>query len=100
MKNVHLACSEAFDVQLKNSGSSRLVGNVPYKEQFYPDIAPLKKRRFPICRPSLNIGMGIHFDRFGLCLSCLRAVTDVLTTRSEAFETSIFLTVVEKHGVY
>ena len=25
MKNVHLACSEAFDVQLKNSGSSELV---------------------------------------------------------------------------
>ena len=29
MKNVHLACSEVFDVQLKNSGSSEFVGNVP-----------------------------------------------------------------------
>ena len=29
MKNVHLACSEAFDVELKISGSSELVGNVP-----------------------------------------------------------------------
>ena len=29
MKNIHLACSEAFDVQLKDSGSSELVGNVP-----------------------------------------------------------------------
>ena len=29
MKNVHLACSEAFDVQLKNVGSLELVGNVP-----------------------------------------------------------------------
>ena len=37
---VHLACSKAFDVQLKNSGSSELVGNVSRKGQFYPDIAP------------------------------------------------------------
>ena len=29
MKNVYLSCSEAFDVQLKNSGSSELVGNLP-----------------------------------------------------------------------
>ena len=29
MKNIHLACSEAFDVQLKNSGSLELAGNVP-----------------------------------------------------------------------
>ena len=29
MKKVHLACSKAFDVQLKNSESSELVGNVP-----------------------------------------------------------------------
>ena len=29
MKNVYIACSEAFDVQLKNSESSELVGNVP-----------------------------------------------------------------------
>ena len=58
MKNVHLACSEAFDVQLKNSGSSELVGNVPWKGQFYPGIAPSWKRRLPISRPTLNIGMG------------------------------------------
>ena len=29
IKKVHLACSEAFNVQLKNSGSLELVGNVP-----------------------------------------------------------------------
>ena len=29
MKNVYLACNEAFDVQLEYSGSSKLVGNVP-----------------------------------------------------------------------
>ena len=27
MENVHLACTEAFEVHLVNSGSSELVGN-------------------------------------------------------------------------
>ena len=29
MKNVDFACSEAFEVQLMNRGSSELVGNLP-----------------------------------------------------------------------
>ena len=40
MKNVHLACSEAFDVQLKNIWSSEFVGNVPGKGKFFPGNAP------------------------------------------------------------
>ena len=43
MKNVHLACSEAFDVQLKNSGSSELVGNVPEKDNFIQAYPRLEK---------------------------------------------------------
>ena len=47
MKNVHLACDEAFDVQPKNSGSSELVGNVPEKGSF---ILALHHPEKNICR--------------------------------------------------
>ena len=35
MKNVHLACSETFDVQLENSRPLEVVGNVPCKGHFF-----------------------------------------------------------------
>ena len=57
MKNVHLAGSETYNVQLKNSGYSELVGNVPRKGKFFPGIALYRKGRLPISRPTLNIGM-------------------------------------------
>ena len=47
MKNVHLACSEAFDVQLKNGGSSELLAMCPEKSSF---ILSLPRPEKDVCR--------------------------------------------------
>ena len=58
MKNLYLACSEAFNVQLKNNEFSKLLGNKLRKGQFYLVVVYSLKRRLPISRSLLNNEMG------------------------------------------
>ena len=80
MKNVYLACSEAFHVQVKISGSSELVGNVPEKKAFFQTLPHPEKDICQLAYPYWLLRWVdiLHFGSFGFGISCVTTRADLL----------------------
>ena len=85
MKNFHFACNETFDVQLENSEWVFVTfWQCALKRAVFSGIARPEK---DVCRladpPKHRNGLiPFPFGRFGFGLSCLREITDVLTSQA------------------